>query len=120
VLCHLAAFARVVAAVLRGAAEGRPPSDTELYGRELSAEEAALTDLDAINESVRQEYQALSYAEALAFWRAMHADALAQLARLTDERLAAPAPPYPTSWAREHLADVVTALTSHYAGHMAH
>ncbi len=118
VLCHLAAYTRLVGGVLRGAAENRSPTQAELYGRELTEQEQALTDLDAINESLRREYTALSYGDALAFWRAMHAEAVAQAARLTDQQLAAPGPSAPPNWWRPHLAEVVTALVRHYQGHM--
>ncbi len=117
-LCHLAAYARLVGAVLRSTAQSRPPSNSELYGRELTEDELALTDLDAVNESLRREYTALSYDDALAFWRAMHAEAVAQAARLTDDQLAAPGPSAPPNWSRPHLADAVTALIQHYEGHM--
>jgi hypothetical protein len=118
VLCHLAAYARLVGGVLRGAAEDRSPSHTELYGRELTQQEQAFTDLDAINDAVRREYAALSYDDALVFWRATHAELVAQTARLTDEQLAAPGPAAQLNWSRPHLADVVTALVQHYEGHM--
>jgi hypothetical protein len=118
VLCHLAAYARLVRGVLRGAAESRSPTDTELYGRQLTEQERALTDLDAINDAVQREYAALSYDDALAFWRAMHAQAIDEVARLTDEQLAAPGPPTPPNWWRPHLADVVTALVQHCEGHL--
>ena len=78
VLCHLAVYARLVRAVMRSTAEKRLPTSVELYGRELTQEEQALTDLDAINEAQRSEYAALSYDEGLAFWRAMHAEAVAR------------------------------------------
>jgi hypothetical protein len=120
VLCHLAAYARLVGAVLRSCADSRLPVDRELYGRDLTEEEKALTDLDAINEAVRRTYEGLSYDESLTFWREMHAEAVAQAARLTDEQLAAPGPAAPPSWWRPHLADVVTALVEHYQEHMAH
>jgi hypothetical protein len=119
VLCHLATYTRLVGAILRATAEDRSATNVELYGRELTEQELAMTDLDEINAAAQQETAALSYAEALAFWRAMHAEALTQLARLTDAQLAAPGPGYPPGWTRPHLADVVTALTDHYAGHMA-
>ena|SRR5438874_10185314 len=118
VLCHLAAYARLVGGVLRGAAESRSPTDTELYGRQLTEQERALTDLDAINDALQREYAALSYDDALAFWRAMHAQAIDDVARLTDEQLAAPGPPAPPNWWRPHLADVVTALVRHCEGHL--
>jgi hypothetical protein len=119
VLCHLAEYARVVGAIVRGTAEERQPTTTELYGRELTAAQLAMTDLDEINAAVQREYASLSYTEALAFWRAMHAEVVTQVARLTDDQLAAPGQFTPTSWARPHLADQVTALTAHYAAHMA-
>lgn len=118
VLCHLAAYARLVGAVLWGVADNRPPTDTQLYGRELTEQERTLADLDAINDALRRECATLSYEEALTFWRAMHAEAVAQVDRLTDEQLLAPGPYAPPSWSRPHLADVVTALVQHYAGHM--
>ena len=118
VLCHLGAYARLVGAVLRGEAEGRRATSAELYGRELTGEELAIVGLDAVNEALRREYAALAYGEALAFWRAMHEQVVAQAARLTDDQLAAPGPSYPMNWSRPHLADVVTALITHYEGHM--
>jgi hypothetical protein len=119
VLCHLAAYARLVAAVLRGAADGRQATDRELYGRELTDAERALGGLDEVNEAIRREHATLSYGEGLALWRAMHAEARTQLARLTDAALAAPGPAYPPAWSRPHLAAVVLALVHHYEGHMA-
>jgi hypothetical protein len=118
VLCHLAGYGRVVGAILRATAENRVPANAELFGRELTDQELAMTDLDEINAAAQQETAALSYPEALALWRTIHADALNQLARLTDEQLAAPGPTYPPHWWRPHLAEVVTALTDHYAAHM--
>jgi hypothetical protein len=118
VLCHLAAYTRLLAGMLQGVVENRSPTDRELYGRELTEAEQALTDLDAINAALHHEHAALSYDDALAFWRAMHTDAVAQAARLTDTQLAAPGPAAPPSWSRPHLADVVTALVQHYAEHM--
>jgi Mycothiol maleylpyruvate isomerase N-terminal domain len=118
VLCHLASYTRIVGAVFLGQAEGRLPTMTELYGRELSDQELAIVGLDEINEAVRREYEALSYEEALAFWRTMHERAIAQAARLTDEQLAAPGPSYPPNWWHEHLSEVVTTLIRHYEGHM--
>jgi hypothetical protein len=118
VLCHLAGYARVVAAILRATAEDRPALNAELFGRELTEQELTMTDLDEINAATQQETAALSYPEALALWRTVHGDALTQLARLTDEQLAAPGPTSPPGWWRPHLAAVVTALTDHYAGHM--
>jgi hypothetical protein len=120
VLCHLAAYTRLVGAMLRSTAEHRLPTSTELYGRELSDEEQALTDLDAINDAVMRAYEGLSYEEALAFWRTVHAQAVTQAARLTDEQLAAPGPVAPPAWSRPHFAEVVTALVQHYEAHMAH
>jgi hypothetical protein len=119
VLCHLAAYARVVGAILRAIAEDRSPTNIELYGRELTAQELAMTDLDGINAAAQRETAHLSYAEALDLWRSTHAEALAQAARLTDDQLAAPGPSHPASWWRPHLAEGVTALTDHYAAHMA-
>ena len=72
----------------RGESLAKP---TRVYGRELTAAEQALTDLDAVNEALHHEYAALSYAEALAFWRTMHTEAVAQAARLSDAQLEAPA-----------------------------
>jgi hypothetical protein len=119
VLCHLAVYARLVGAVMRSTAEKRLPTSAELYGRELTEEEQALTDLDAINEALRSAHAAHSYDEGLAFWRAMHAEAVAQVARLSDAQLEAPGPAAPPNWSRPHLADVVSALIQHYEGHMA-
>ena len=119
VLCHLAAYARVVGAMLRATAEKRAATNVELYGRELTPEELAMTDLDEINAAAQRETAALSYTEALALWRASHAETLAQAARLTGAQFAAPGPASPANWWRPHLAEVVTALTDHYAAHMA-
>jgi hypothetical protein len=99
--------------------EQRPPTSAELYGRELTDEEHALTDLDAINAAVLRAHAGLSYAEALVLWRTMHAQAVGQAARLTDAQLAAPGPLVPAHWSRPHLAEVVTALVDHYQAHMA-
>ncbi len=118
VLCHLGAYARLVGAVLQGRAEGRPPTMTELYGRDLTDVESAMVELDEVNEAIRREYEALSYNEALAFWRAKHQQVLAQAARLTDCQLAEPGPSYPPNWRRPHLVEVIEALVSHYEGHM--
>jgi hypothetical protein len=119
VLCHLAAFARLVGAILRAEAEGRAATEPELYGRELSDAERAVSDLDEVNEGVRREHAGLSYEEALAFWRVTHAEALAQAARLTDAQLATPGPAEPPLWRRPQLADVAAALVRHCEGHMA-
>jgi hypothetical protein len=119
VLCHLAAYARLVGAILRAEAEGRAATEAELYGRELSDAERALSDLDEVNEALRREYAALTYEAALAFWRVMHAEALARAAGLTDARLASPGPAHPPAWRRPRLADVVAALVQHCEGHMA-
>jgi hypothetical protein len=118
VLCHLAVYARVVSAILRATAEDRAATTVELYGRELTPEELAMTDLDEINAAAQRDTAHLSYDEALAFWRAMHAEAAAQLARLSPEQLAAPGPTTPPNWHKPHLQEVVTALTDHYAAHM--
>jgi hypothetical protein len=53
---------------------------SELYGRQLTEQERALTDLDAINDAVQREYAVLSYDDALAFWRAVHAQAIDEVA----------------------------------------
>lgn len=119
VLCHLAAYARLVGAVLGAEAEGRQATERELYGRELREDERALAGLDEVNEAIRREHAALGYDEALAFWRTMHATAIAQLARLSASALAAPGPASPPEWSRPRLADVVWALIHHYEGHMA-
>jgi len=119
VLCHLAAYARLVGAILRAEAEDRVATEAELYGRELSAAERALSDLDDVNEALHREYAALTYEAALAFWWSMHAEALAQAARLSDARLSSPGPTHPPEWRRPRLADVVAALVQHYRGHMA-
>lgn len=119
VLCHLAVYARVVGAILRASAEDRDATIVELYGRELTAEELKLTDLDEINAAAQRDTAHLSYAEALTLWRATHAEAEKQLARLTEARLSAPGPTSPPNWHRPHLHEVVTALTDHYAAHMA-
>jgi hypothetical protein len=119
VLCHLAAYARLVGAVLGAEAEGRRATDRELYGRDLTADELALGGLDEVNEAIRREYAALGHDEALAFWRVMHAAVVAQVSRLPATALAAPGPSYPPAWSRPHLADVVSALIDHYDGHMA-
>jgi hypothetical protein len=118
VLCHLAVYARLVGAILRATAEGREATTVELYGRELTPEELAMTDLDEINAAAQRDTAHLSYAEALAFWRAMHAEAEAQLARLSDAQLAAPGPASPAIWSRPHLSEIVTALTDHYTAHL--
>jgi hypothetical protein len=104
--------------LLQGEAESRQPTPRELYGRKLSDAESALVDLDDVNEAVRREYEALSFDQALAFWRAMHAHAVKQAARLSDEQFAAPGPAYPANWSKPHLAEVVTALVQHYRAHM--
>lgn len=119
VLCHLAAYARLVGAVLGAEAEERRATDQELYGRDLTADELALAGLDEVNEAIRREHAALGYDEALAFWRAMHAAVVAQVARLSAAALAAPGPAYLPEWSRPHLADVVAALIHHVEGHMA-
>jgi len=118
VLCHLAVYTRVVAAILRATAENRSATTQELYGRELTPEESAMTDLDEINAAAQRDTAHLSYAEALAFWRAVHAEAMTQLARLSDAQLDAPGPTTPPNWHRPHLKEVVTALTHHYAANM--
>jgi hypothetical protein len=118
VLCHLAVYTRVVGAILRATAEDRVATSVELYGRELTPEELAMTELDEINAATQRDTAHLSYAGALAFWRAMHGEALVQLARLSDTQLDAPGPTAPPTWHRPHLAEVVTALTDHYAAHM--
>jgi hypothetical protein len=117
-LVHLGAYARVVGALLRAAADDREPTNPELYGRELSEAELAITDLDDINHAVIREHAHLSYAEALGFWRSMHQQAAAQLERLTDEQLTRPSPAYPPHWWRPHLAELVTTLSAHYDAHM--
>jgi hypothetical protein len=119
VLCHLAAYAKVIGGALQGVAEGRPPTNSELYGRELTDAQLALSDLDEINAAVQSHYAGLTYDEALAFWRAVHAHVMAQAARLTNTQLAMPGPPDPPNWSRPALADVVTALVAHYEAHMA-
>ena len=119
VLCHLAVYTRVVGAILRATAEDRVATIVELYGRELTPEELAMTDLDEINAAAQRDTADLSYADALAFWRATHAETLAQAERLTGAQFAAPGPASPANWWRPHLAEVVTALTDHYAAHMA-
>ncbi len=119
VLCHLAVYARVVGAILRATAEDRSPTGVELYGRELTPQESAMTDLDEINAAALRDTAHLSYAEALAFWRARHAEAEKQLARLSDAQLAEPGPSVPPNWHKPHLYEVVTALTEHYEAHMA-
>jgi hypothetical protein len=43
VLCHLAVYTRVVGAILRTTAEDRVATSVELYGRELTPEELAMT-----------------------------------------------------------------------------
>ena len=70
-----------------------------------------MTDLDEINAATQRETAAITYDQALDWWRATHAETLAQLARLTPDQLAAPGPRYPPNWSRAHLADIVTALT---------
>jgi len=118
VLTHLAAYARLIAAMLRAEAEDRPATDAELYGRELTTEERALGGLDEVNEAIRREYEALPYDQALALWRAMHAEVITQFARLADTQLAAPGATYPAQWSRPRLVGVVEALIHHYQGHM--
>jgi len=118
VLCHLAAHTRLVGAILAAEADGQPPTEQALYGRALSPAERALDDLDAINAAIQREYAGLSYAEALTFWRTVHAEALRQAARLSDAHLDAPGPALVPRWSRPHLADVVAALVSHYHGHL--
>ena len=63
VLTHLAAYARLIASLLRAEAEGRQATDAELYGRELTAHERALGGLDEVNEAIRRAYEALTYDE---------------------------------------------------------
>jgi hypothetical protein len=118
VLCHLAAHTRLVGAILAGEADGQAPTEQALYGRQLSPAERAIDDLDEVNAAIQREYAGLSYAEALGFWRTVHADALRQAARLSDAHLAAPGPALVPRWSRPHLADVVAALVSHYQGHL--
>jgi hypothetical protein len=119
VLCHLAVYARVVGAILRATAEDRSATTVELYGRELTAEEQQMTDLDEINAAAQRDTAHLSYAEAQAFWRTTHAEAEKQLARLSNEQLDAPGPSEPANWHRPHLHEVISALAEHYAAHMA-
>lgn len=118
VLVHLGAYTRLVGAMLRGAAEHRQPTDTELFGRKLTESERAMTDLDAINHAVIGEHAHLSYAEVHELWRTLHNRALDAAARLSDEQLAAPGPDYAPRWWRPHLSEVVTKLTVHYDAHM--
>ena len=118
-LCHLAAYARVIGAALRGVAEGRAPTGAELYGRDLTPEERRVADLDEVNAAVQREYAGLSYDEALAFWRDMHAHVVSALERLSDDQLNAPGPAVPENWTKPHLVDIVTALVNHYHAHMA-
>jgi hypothetical protein len=118
VLCHLAAYAQVVGAALQGAADGRRPSNAELYGRELTDAELAIASLDEVNEAVQRQYARLSYYEALAFWRAMHQQVVAQITRLSDDQLQAPGPAHPEHWSRAHLAEIAWALIAHSHGHM--
>src|SRR5438046_1954506 len=65
ILTHLAAYARLIAAILRAEAESRPATDAALYGRELTAEERALGGVDEVNEAIRREFASLPYGEAL-------------------------------------------------------
>jgi DinB superfamily len=118
VLVHLAAYTRLVAAFLRGAAEQRVPGHAELFGRELSEAELAMNDLDQINHAVIREHAHLSYGEARALWRSMHQEAVVQLGRLSDEQLAAPGPDYMPAWRSPHLGDVVARLGAHYEAHL--
>jgi len=118
VLCHLAMYARVVGAILRATAEDRSATEGELYGRALTSQELAMSDVDEINAAAQRDTAQLSYAQALAFWRAMHAEALVQLARLSEAQLSDPGPSSPPNWHKPHLHEVVTALTDHYAAHM--
>jgi len=118
VLTHLASYTRLIAAMLRAVAENRQATDIELYGRELTDEESTLRGLDEVNEAVRHEYAALTYDQAIAFWRATHADAVAQTARLTEAQLLAPGPIHLPMWTRPQLADVVEPLIQHYQGHV--
>ncbi len=101
VLCHLAVYARVVGAILRATADNREATAVELYGRELTADEQKMTDLDEINAAAQRD------------------TAEAQLARLSAAQLEAPGPIHPPNWHRPHLKEVVTALTDHCAAHMA-
>ena len=118
VLCHLGAYARVIAAMLQAEAEGRQPTETEMFGRDLTDAERAMTDLDEINEAIRRQSASLSYDAALALWRAAHAAVIAQTSRLTEEQLLAPGPTYAPAWSRPRLFEVVTALIQHYQGHI--
>ena len=77
-----------------------------------------MVDRDEVNEAIRRGYAALSYNEALAIWRAMHRQVLAQAARLPDDQLAEPGPSHPPRWKRPHLIEVIEALVGHYEGHM--
>ncbi len=118
VLVHLAAYTRLVAAMLRGAAEQRRPSGAELFGRELTPAEQAMKDLNQINHAVIDEYANLSYDEVHELWRTLFHDLLTQAARLSDEQLAAPGPDYAPQWWRPHLSELVAKLTAHYDAHM--
>jgi hypothetical protein len=118
VLCHLAAYARLVGAIVRAEAEGRSATEPELYGRELTDAERAVTDVGEINVALGREYAALGYRQALAVWRATHDEVRAQAARLTDAQLAAPGPVHPPHWRRPRLAEVALTLVHHYDGHM--
>jgi hypothetical protein len=119
VLVHLAVYARVVGALMRAKAEAREATAVELFGRELTDEELRL-DLDGQNAAVQREYVALGWAEALAFWRLVHAQVRAQVERLSDAQLAAPGPGHLPGWASPHLSDAVVALCRHYQGHVSH
>jgi hypothetical protein len=118
VLVHLGAVTRLVGAFLRGAAEHRQPTPTELFSRELTPAEQAMTDLHQINQAVVDEFAHLSFDAARDQWRWLLHDALAQAARLSEEQWAAPGPDYAPQWRRPHLSEVVTRLAAHYDAHL--
>ncbi len=118
VLIHLGGYTRLVGALLRGVAEEREASESELYGRELTPAERAMTDLNAINQAVIDEYAHLTYEEARALWQGLHRQAMAELGRLSDDQLALQTPEHAARWQRPHLSDVVTSLCAHYDAHL--
>jgi hypothetical protein len=118
VLVHLAAYTRVVCAIVRGVAEGRDPTEAELFGRELTEAERAMSDLDAVNQAVVDEFAHLSHGEALAMWRDVVSELQAQAGRLSEEQLAAPVPETAPNWQADHLYELVARVGRHYHAHM--
>jgi hypothetical protein len=83
-IAHVAAYENWTAAQIRAAAEGRAPTDRELYGVDEMPPDPKGWNLDRQNAAIHARYKAMPLAEVMTFSRQAFADLVSAVEAVSD------------------------------------